>query len=147
MRAPERCLPRGRNRAPIRKNTGTQPGPGFTGKAGLQRSTAQQRNDQIAGSSRPCCPGPQLQILMEGAEQTREIPRFTHDSVSRKNLLEMQLTLPSCLTPFVKAPLQKEQTERAVWEAKGTQPLAQAVAVGNQADRLSHRMPFCLSGL
>lgn len=54
----------------------------------------------------------------------------------------MQLTRPSCLTPFVKAPLQKDQTERAVWEAKGTQPLAQAVAMGTRLTDCPTECPF-----
>lgn len=101
--------PPGRNRVHSRKNTGNQPGSSFTGKAGI---TARRKSGQIAGSTRPCRQGPQLQISMEEAKQAREIPRFTYNS--RKNLLEMQQTLPSCL-----APSRKDQTHR-VWEAKGT---------------------------
>lgn len=47
--------------------------------------------------------------------------RFTLDSISRKNLLEMKSILLSCLTPFMQAPLLKEQRE-SVWFGKPRTP-------------------------
>lgn len=143
MRALERCLHQAGTGYISERTLGTSLVLALLGRLESQHS---ERNDQIAGSTRPCQQGPQLQISIEEAKQAREIPRFTHDS--RKNLLEMQQTLPSCLAPFMKAPLQKDQTEREEFGKPRAPSLwPEKLLCGGQADRLFQGMPFCLSEL
>lgn len=105
---------------------------------GWNRSTAKE-TAMLQDLARPCWHGPQLQISTKEAKQAREICRLI---LSRKNLLEMQHTLPSCLTPFIQACLQKEQRERVVWEAKRTQPLAHEATVGARLTDCYTEYPF-----
>lgn len=143
MRALERCLHQAGTGYISERTLGTSLVLALLGRLESQHS---ERNDQIARPTKPCQQGPQLQISMEEAKQAREIPGFIHDS--RKNLLEMQQTLPSCLAPFMKAPLQKDQTQREKsLGSQGHLASGPGSCCGGQADRLFQGMPFCLSEL
>lgn len=138
MRALERCLHQAGTGYTAERTLGTSLVLALLGRLESQHG---ERNGQIAGSTRPCRQEPQLQISMEEAKQAREIPRFTYNS--RKNLLEMQQTLPSCLAPSMKDQTHREKS----LGSQGHLASGQGSCCGGQADRLFQGMPFCLSEL